>query len=90
MLKGEKAYDEFFAEYNEMKLESSDTVSKEAIISAEDENIENIPIISGIQKANKIVVIETEKEAANDPGRTIIIAHENIKKRYKADVPKPD
>lgn len=90
VLKGEKAYNEFFTEYNEMRSESSDSISKEAIISADDENIENLPIISSIQKANKVVVIETEKEAANDLGRTVIIDHENIKKRYKDIVPKPD
>lgn len=88
VLKGEKAYNEFLSEFNEMKSESTDSISKEAIILANDENIENIPVISSV-KAQKVVVIEPEREIINNPNKTVLIRHEHIKKKYKDIVPKP-
>ncbi|SDK94973.1 PLD-like domain-containing protein [Clostridium cochlearium] len=88
VLKGEKAYNEFLSEFNEMKSESTDSISKEAIILANDENIENIPVISSV-KAQKVVVIEPEREIINNSNKTVLIRHEHIKKKYKDIVPKP-
>ncbi|MDI9475733.1 MAG: hypothetical protein ACOX0L_02475 [Natronincolaceae bacterium] len=89
VLNGDKVYNEFFMEYDKMKSENTDAISKEAIILAGDADIENIPIISNVQKTDKVVVIETEKETANDPDRIISINHENIRQRYKDIVPRP-
>ncbi len=88
VLKGEGAYNEFLAEYSKMKEESTDSVSREAIVLADDENIENIPVISNV-KTQKVIVIEPEKEMVNDSSRTVLIKFEHIKKKYKDIVAKP-
>lgn len=88
VLKGSRAYNEFWAEYSEMKLGSTDSIVKEAIISAEAENIENIPLISSIQKTNNVVVIEEKKEIVDNSDKRFLINHEQIKKKYKDIVPK--
>lgn len=87
VLNGDKAFQEFFTEYNEMKVDSVDSISKKAIILADEEDIENIPIISTV-KLKKLVIIETETN--NNPPDTILIRHEHIKNKYKDIVPKPD
>lgn len=87
VLDGKKAFDEFFSEYNEMKAESTDSISKNSIFLANEDNIENIPIISTV-KSKKLVIIETEKDI--HPQNTILIRQEHIKSKYKDIVPKPN
>ncbi len=88
VLKGENAYKEFFAEYNEMKLESTDSISREAIALSDGEDIENIPIISNV-KTNKVIIISPENEVASNSNKNILIKYNHLKKKYKDVVPKP-
>lgn len=84
VLDGDKAFNEFFNEYKEMKMDSADNISKSAIIHSDEEDIENIPVISSVE-SKKLVIIEID----TNPQNTILLRHDYLKDKYKDIMPKP-
>ena len=84
----EKAYDWYLDCFNELKEQSTNEISKKALLSSDlEDNIDNLPISESV-KINKTVVIETNKDLKEDVEFVLDVT--NLAKLVKPFIPKPD
>jgi hypothetical protein len=85
---GEKAYDWYWDCYCQLKDESTDQITKEALLYADDsENIEQLPVSKtvNIQKSLVVMPVESAEQTVR-----FALDVKNLATKFKSAVPKPD
>lgn len=87
-LDGEKAYDWYWDCYYQLREESTDQITKEALLCADDgENLEELPI-AGTIRTRKALVIQPIEEAKEEV--RFVLDVKNLAAKFTPSVPKPD
>jgi len=87
-LDDDEAFDWYMDCFEELKNDSTDSISKKAFVNADlAENIDELPIAESV-KVNKLVVIEPTKDVSEDV--RFVLDVQNMAKQLAPIVPKPD
>ena len=84
----EKAYDWYMSSFQQLKENSTDNISKEAILFSDDnENLEKLPIAQTVQVKKALII-----EPINEQKEEIVFAIDvkNLSNKLSTSIPKPD